>query len=236
MKSVTVRKPHPSLETPRHGVRLFSTVFYIAVISHSLHFPPCLLVFPTSSFSIRTYPHDPQTSLQPRAPSPTSPDEFPMNVKQAYKAFAAVPRSLAVLEPPQVGPAARTDRVTTTKHAVLVSPRPFTDQAVCAVSGNVLWRVECLHRLCCTAIDCHTCVTSWTIYPLTCGLCTNDVSLYLCVVPCLISRPVVVVLSHLQLGQLSLSAFRTNMVWGTISTQGSLLQRWVAIICLRKLQ
>uniref|UniRef100_A0A7N8XP49 Protein scribble homolog n=1 Tax=Mastacembelus armatus TaxID=205130 RepID=A0A7N8XP49_9TELE len=39
----------------------------------------------------------------PRAPSPTSPDEFPMNVKQAYKAFAAVPRSLAVLEPPQVG-------------------------------------------------------------------------------------------------------------------------------------
>ncbi|KAF7667985.1 hypothetical protein LDENG_00037590 [Lucifuga dentata] len=40
-----------------------------------------------------------QTS--PRAPSPTSPDEFPMNVKQAYKAFAAVPRSLMVLEPPQ---------------------------------------------------------------------------------------------------------------------------------------
>uniref|UniRef100_A0AAQ6A077 Protein scribble homolog n=1 Tax=Amphiprion ocellaris TaxID=80972 RepID=A0AAQ6A077_AMPOC len=39
--------------------------------------------------------------LNPRAPSPTSPDEFPMNVKQAYKAFAAVPRSLAVLEPPQ---------------------------------------------------------------------------------------------------------------------------------------
>uniref|UniRef100_A0A665U379 Protein scribble homolog n=1 Tax=Echeneis naucrates TaxID=173247 RepID=A0A665U379_ECHNA len=39
--------------------------------------------------------------LQPRAPSPTSPDELPMNVKQAYKAFAAVPRSLAVLEPPQ---------------------------------------------------------------------------------------------------------------------------------------
>lgn len=29
-----------------------------------------------------------------------------MNVKQAYKAFAAVPRSLAVLEPPQVGRAA----------------------------------------------------------------------------------------------------------------------------------
>uniref|UniRef100_A0A8C2ZI64 Protein scribble homolog n=1 Tax=Cyclopterus lumpus TaxID=8103 RepID=A0A8C2ZI64_CYCLU len=46
----------------------------------------------------------PKTSppLQPRAPSPTSPDEFPLNVKQAYKAFAAVPRSLAVLEPPQL--------------------------------------------------------------------------------------------------------------------------------------
>ncbi|KAM8823469.1 protein scribble homolog isoform 4-T4 [Spinachia spinachia] len=44
-------------------------------------------------------PFDSQTS--PRAPSPTSPDELPMNVKQAYKAFAAVPRSLAVLEPPQ---------------------------------------------------------------------------------------------------------------------------------------
>uniref|UniRef100_A0A8C5I5U2 Protein scribble homolog n=1 Tax=Gouania willdenowi TaxID=441366 RepID=A0A8C5I5U2_GOUWI len=47
----------------------------------------------------------PTTSLQkvnrPRAPSPISPDEFSMNVKQAYKAFAAVPRSLAVLEPPQ---------------------------------------------------------------------------------------------------------------------------------------
>lgn len=44
-----------------------------------------------------------------------------MNVKQAYKAFAAVPRSLAVLEPPQVGRAARTppghnDK----KHAVLI--------------------------------------------------------------------------------------------------------------------
>uniref|UniRef100_A0A669B5C6 Protein scribble homolog n=1 Tax=Oreochromis niloticus TaxID=8128 RepID=A0A669B5C6_ORENI len=46
---------------------------------------------------------DPLPTLQPRAPSPSSPDEFPMNVKQAYKAFAAVPRSLAVLEPPQVG-------------------------------------------------------------------------------------------------------------------------------------
>ncbi|XP_049338910.1 protein scribble homolog isoform X9 [Astyanax mexicanus] len=37
----------------------------------------------------------------PRAPSPDSFDEFPINIKQAYKAFAAVPHSLAVLEPPQ---------------------------------------------------------------------------------------------------------------------------------------
>ncbi|KAM9332169.1 LOW QUALITY PROTEIN: protein scribble homolog [Pholidichthys leucotaenia] len=44
-------------------------------------------------------PFNSQTS--PCAPSPSSPDEFPMNVKQAYKAFAAVPRSMAVLEPPQ---------------------------------------------------------------------------------------------------------------------------------------
>uniref|UniRef100_A0A8D3B1L5 Protein scribble homolog n=1 Tax=Scophthalmus maximus TaxID=52904 RepID=A0A8D3B1L5_SCOMX len=44
-------------------------------------------------------PFNSQTS--PCAPSPTSPEEFPMNVKQAYKAFAAVPRSLAVLEPSQ---------------------------------------------------------------------------------------------------------------------------------------
>ncbi|XP_034022938.1 LOW QUALITY PROTEIN: protein scribble homolog [Thalassophryne amazonica] len=44
-------------------------------------------------------PFNSQTS--PCAPSLSSPDEFPMNVKEAYKAFAAVPRSLAVLEPPQ---------------------------------------------------------------------------------------------------------------------------------------
>nr|XP_057916730.1 protein scribble homolog isoform X6 [Doryrhamphus excisus] len=52
-----------------------------------------------SPFQHGPSPFNSQTS--PRAPSPTSPDEFPMNAKQAYKAFAAVPRSLAVLEPPQ---------------------------------------------------------------------------------------------------------------------------------------
>ncbi|XP_051796752.1 protein scribble homolog isoform X9 [Acanthochromis polyacanthus] len=60
---------------------------------------------PSSDFTrtdspIREAPYSP-TIQPPRAPSPTSPDEFPMNVKQAYKAFAAVPRSLAVLELPQ---------------------------------------------------------------------------------------------------------------------------------------
>uniref|UniRef100_A0A8C7WG34 Protein scribble homolog n=1 Tax=Oncorhynchus mykiss TaxID=8022 RepID=A0A8C7WG34_ONCMY len=42
----------------------------------------------------------PPSQLQPRAPSPDTIDEFPLNPKQAYKAFAAVPHWLAVLEPP----------------------------------------------------------------------------------------------------------------------------------------
>ncbi|XP_047678673.1 protein scribble homolog isoform X6 [Tachysurus fulvidraco] len=42
-----------------------------------------------------------EPSVQPRAPSPDTFNEFPINVKQAYKAFAAVPHSMAVLEPPQ---------------------------------------------------------------------------------------------------------------------------------------
>uniref|UniRef100_A0A671XUF9 Protein scribble homolog n=1 Tax=Sparus aurata TaxID=8175 RepID=A0A671XUF9_SPAAU len=76
--------------------------------------PPRLLLpyDPTPPPSMTTPPPPP---LQPRAPSPTSPDEFPMNVKQAYKAFAAVPRSLAVLEPyppppPTTGPASPEQR------------------------------------------------------------------------------------------------------------------------------
>ncbi|XP_018613289.1 protein scribble homolog isoform X3 [Scleropages formosus] len=40
-------------------------------------------------------------AYQPQAPSPRSPDDFPINIKQAYKAFAAVPPSLALLDPPQ---------------------------------------------------------------------------------------------------------------------------------------
>ncbi|XP_051958989.1 protein scribble homolog [Xyrauchen texanus] len=37
----------------------------------------------------------------PRAPSPDTTEGFPVNIKQVYKTFAAVPHSLAVLEPPQ---------------------------------------------------------------------------------------------------------------------------------------
>ncbi|XP_043101270.1 protein scribble homolog isoform X14 [Puntigrus tetrazona] len=37
----------------------------------------------------------------PRAPSPDTHEEYPINIKQVYKAFAAVPHSLAVLDPPQ---------------------------------------------------------------------------------------------------------------------------------------
>lgn len=102
-----------------------SPVFNNALFYHSLPSPPSLL----SILSHLLYlPHKPSlhahptpSSLQPRAPSPTSPDEFPMNVKQAYKAFAAVPRSLAVLEPPQVGRDAQTTlRSLQEKHAVLI--------------------------------------------------------------------------------------------------------------------
>lgn len=48
-------------------------------------------------------PRLPQSLVQPRAPSPDTHEEYPINIKQVYKAFAAVPHSLAVLEPPQVG-------------------------------------------------------------------------------------------------------------------------------------
>lgn len=74
------------------------------------HVSVCLLPSPWVPYHVDLprplllLPPSPPSPLQPLAPSQTSPDEFPMNVKQAYKAFAAVPRSLAVLEPPQVGP------------------------------------------------------------------------------------------------------------------------------------
>lgn len=82
-------------------------LLHVCVCLSSL--PPLLpLAFTTWTSPSSTPTHSRPSSLQPCAPSPTSPDEFPMNVKQAYKAFAAVPRSLAVLEPLQVGRAAWT--------------------------------------------------------------------------------------------------------------------------------
>lgn len=58
--------------------------------------PSCLFLYPPHSLAL-----NPQPLMQPRAPSP---DTFEgLNIKQVYKAFAAVPHSLAVLEPPQVG-------------------------------------------------------------------------------------------------------------------------------------
>lgn len=85
-----------------------TAAFFFAIVSPLVHLSLSLSVCPLPTSS--TYHPDPATpstppppSLQPCAPSPTSPDGFPLSGKQAYKAFAAVPRSLAVLEPPQVG-------------------------------------------------------------------------------------------------------------------------------------
>lgn len=87
-----------------------STLLVFFIVCPLVHVSVCLSS-PPPPLPYRPLPpslRDPLPTLQPRAPSPSSPDEFPMNVKQAYKAFAAVPRSLAVLEPPQVGRAVRT--------------------------------------------------------------------------------------------------------------------------------
>lgn len=106
-----------------------STILFFFIVYPFLHLSVCAsfltsFYFPSAPFTIWTYPRSPcppQSSLQPRAPSPTSPDDFPMNVKQAYKAFAAVPRSLAVLEPPQVGCATRIlHGCQRQKHAVVI--------------------------------------------------------------------------------------------------------------------
>ncbi|KAI1902084.1 hypothetical protein AGOR_G00041070 [Albula goreensis] len=59
---------------------------------------------PDGRSSPSPFQHSPSpinSQASPCAPSPLSPDEFPINIKQAYKAFAAVPHSLAVLEPRQ---------------------------------------------------------------------------------------------------------------------------------------
>lgn len=124
----------PPHKSTHHAVHLFSSTVYLNYTVFFIVYPFLHLsvyasfltsfYFPSAPFTIWTYPCSPcppQSSLQPRAPSPTSPDDFPMNVKQAYKAFAAVPRSLAVLEPPQVGCATRTlHGCQRQKHAVVI--------------------------------------------------------------------------------------------------------------------
>ncbi|XP_045566583.1 LOW QUALITY PROTEIN: protein scribble homolog [Salmo salar] len=67
-------------------------------------------------------PINSQTSLQPRAPSPDTIDEFSLNPKQAYKAFAAVPHSLAMLEPPLQDLYGQRNNI----HSNLPSPSPET--------------------------------------------------------------------------------------------------------------
>ncbi|XP_055785001.1 protein scribble homolog isoform X11 [Salvelinus fontinalis] len=67
-------------------------------------------------------PINSQTSLQLRAPSPDTIDEFSLNPKQAYKAFAAVPHSLAMLEPPLQDLYGQRNNV----HSNLPSPSPET--------------------------------------------------------------------------------------------------------------
>ncbi|XP_060730069.1 protein scribble homolog isoform X15 [Tachysurus vachellii] len=66
--------------------------------------PPASPVSQDGHRSPNPFQHGPSpvnSQTTPRAPSPDTFNEFPINVKQAYKAFAAVPHSMAVLEPPQ---------------------------------------------------------------------------------------------------------------------------------------
>ncbi|MCJ8731765.1 hypothetical protein PDJAM_G00203210 [Pangasius djambal] len=66
--------------------------------------PPASPVSQDGHSSPNPFQHGPSpinSQTAPRAPSPDTFNEFPINVKQAYKAFAAVPHSMAVLEPPQ---------------------------------------------------------------------------------------------------------------------------------------
>ncbi|XP_053367889.1 protein scribble homolog isoform X29 [Clarias gariepinus] len=66
--------------------------------------PPASPVGQDGHSSPNPFQHGPSpvnSQTTPRAPSPDTFNEFPINVKQAYKAFAAVPHSMAVLEPSQ---------------------------------------------------------------------------------------------------------------------------------------
>ncbi|XP_053484172.1 protein scribble homolog isoform X4 [Ictalurus furcatus] len=66
--------------------------------------PPASPVSQDGHSSPNPFQHGPSpinSQTTPPAPSPDTFNEFPINIKQAYKAFAAVPHSTAVLEPPQ---------------------------------------------------------------------------------------------------------------------------------------
>lgn len=75
---------------------LFPPYAALSLIGCSILFVLCLFLYPPHSLAL-----DPRPLMQPRAPSPETFEG--LNIKQVYKAFAAVPHSLAVLEPPQVG-------------------------------------------------------------------------------------------------------------------------------------
>lgn len=125
-----------------------NAVFFFIIVYPLLHLSLSVCPLPTSSTYHMNLPCPPYltapSSLQPRAPSPTSPVEFPMNVKQAYKAFAAVPRSLAVLEPPQVGRDAWTVSGSQPEtHAVMIGwshPAPSSLELAAPCWGRGLWR------------------------------------------------------------------------------------------------
>ncbi|XP_062850050.1 protein scribble homolog isoform X16 [Trichomycterus rosablanca] len=55
----------------------------------------------SSPTPFRHSPSPINSQITQRPPSPDTFSQFPVNVKQAYKTFAAVPHSMAVLEPPQ---------------------------------------------------------------------------------------------------------------------------------------
>uniref|UniRef100_A0A3B4CQD1 Protein scribble homolog n=1 Tax=Pygocentrus nattereri TaxID=42514 RepID=A0A3B4CQD1_PYGNA len=97
---LSVQGDSPACSLPMRYPALFCLCYSV---SHFLFHPcSCPLFVPLPLLSLLLDPMPPPPPpLQPRAPSPDTFDEFPINIKQAYKAFAAVPHSLAVLEPPQ---------------------------------------------------------------------------------------------------------------------------------------
>ncbi|XP_076840902.1 protein scribble homolog isoform X5 [Brachyhypopomus gauderio] len=66
-----------------------------------------------------------------RHPSPDTYHQFPVNIKQAYKAFAAVPHSVTVLEPPQDLYGQRSNM-----HTLQLSPEPELSNEVFVEEGE----------------------------------------------------------------------------------------------------